>query len=1053
MKTGRLLLFFLLSFCFTISMNAQLPDGTSAPDWTASDINGVQYDMSDILATGKHVVLEFSATWCGPCWNFHQTGTMETLHDTYGPDGTDQIRVFYIEADQSTNTACLYGPTGCNSSTQGDWVTGHDFPFIDVTSSNGGSMPSDYNIAAYPTIVAVSANGNNGQYNIGQETNISNWESWFFESFEMDLTSNVNDAFCPGDGSIQVTPINGAGSIAYQWSNGGGNTDYIGGLSAGSYTVTATDDNGYEIVQTIEVDGPTDGPLAVELLADSDVLCFGENSGALSVGGDGGNGGYSFAWSTGASGPYVDGLPMGSYSVVVTDSQGCTSEETYTIDQPDLLSLTSLPEDANCGAEDGGVVAFAIGGTGPWLYDFGDGPNYTGTFSDVSPGNYVMTVTDDNGCEDMSAFTISATEGPTADAQTDDTIDCSTVEVIVSGAGSSEGDDIAYEWTSSDGAIVSGSDAIDAVVSAAGTYTLAVTNTTTGCVTEVSVTVDANVDAPAAAIADPTELNCNISMTTLDGSESSEGDNITYAWSTDDGNIASGANTDSPEVDVAGTYTLLVTNSDNGCTSTESVTVVADEELPAVSVVDLELDCSTTEAEICADVDASTIVTWMTPEGEVEATCITVSMAGSYTALAKGTNGCEASATSEVTLSADLPQVSIGSPETITCTVTTVTVDAELEGDLADFNLEWKDEAGVVINSSDLSIEVEDAGTYTLEVTNIANGCTTVSSVSVDEVIVNPVSAFTSSLDDGTLVLESGASGDPSAYSWSFGSTDENTETTFDETGTYEVCLTVTNDCGDDTYCQDVYFVSQLLFESVKSDALCNDGNDGSITVTPSGGEPEYTVSWVGPNGFTSTDLALTGLAAGEYSMVLNDAYGYEKTESYVIDQPVAISQSSVEITDETNSDGNGSITLEVAGGTGELMYEWSNGATTASISDISAGEYSVIVTDENGCQQEFGPFDVVSSTVGVEELDFVASLSMYPIPANNYLNVNVTLQDAQTTQMRVLDAYGKVISTSTFTGKEISTRIDVTEMASGIYYVEFGNENGRSLEKFVVVR
>ncbi|MFT6782193.1 MAG: hypothetical protein ACJA1A_002126 [Saprospiraceae bacterium] len=180
MKKLPLQLFFLFSLCFAFNANAQLPSGTSAPDWTATDLNGVQYDMSDMLASGKHVVLEFSAVWCAPCWSFHNTGTMETLYDTYGPNGTDQIRVFYIEADQSTNTACLYGPAGCNGSTQGDWVTGHDFPFIDLMPGNANNMDNDYGVGYFPTVYAVSANGDNGVYEVGQETNISNWASWFF---------------------------------------------------------------------------------------------------------------------------------------------------------------------------------------------------------------------------------------------------------------------------------------------------------------------------------------------------------------------------------------------------------------------------------------------------------------------------------------------------------------------------------------------------------------------------------------------------------------------------------------------------------------------------------------------------------------------------------------------------------------------------------------------------------------------------------------------------------------------------------------------------------
>lgn len=1050
MKKLHLQLVFLFSICFAFSANAQLPAGTSAPDWTATDINGVEHDLSDILDSGKHVVLEFSATWCGPCWNYHNTGTMETLHDTYGPDGTDQIRVFYIEADLSTNTACLYGPTGCNSSTQGDWVTGHDFPFIDLDSGNASSMGSDYQVPGYPTIYAISANGDNGAYETGQQTNISVWDSWFFESFEMEMSSTYTDALCPGEGSIQMQTTNGAGSITYQWSNGDFG-ESIDGLSAGTYTVTATDDNGYFLEETIVLTGPSD-PLSAELIGTEDVSCFNEANGAIFVDASGGNGGYQFAWSNGAVGSSIGNLATGAYTVSLTDSQGCTTTETYFITQPDPLSVTNLPEDASCGAADGSIVSFAVGGTAPWAYDFGEGPNFTGTFENVAPGDYVMTVTDDNGCVEMKPFSIESTVGPDAAADAPEMIDCSTTEVTVFGTGSSEGDDIEYAWTSADGTIASGGDELNAVVSSAGTYTLAVTNTSTGCVTEVSVEVEANIDAPSTEIADAEVLTCTTTTTILDGSESSEGDNITYAWSTDDGNITSGATTTMANVNAAGTYTLLTTNTMNGCTSEKSIEVTIDKELPNISVSDVELDCSVTEAELCADVDANSTVTWTTPDGDVDATCITVSMAGDYQAKVVGSNGCEATAMSVVSLSADLPQVSIGQPEALTCTVPSVTIDANLEGEASDFSISWMSPAGEVINSSDLSVDVEAPGMYTLTVQNLANGCTTVSSVTVEEVIINPESAFTSTLTDGVLSVESNSTGDPTTYSWSFGATGTNEDVVWDETGTYEVCLTVVNDCGEDTYCEDVYYVAALVFETAQADELCNGAGEGSISVTPSGGEPDYTIAWVGPNGYTSTDFEISGLTAGEYSMVLNDNYGYEKSASYIIEEPTAIEQTLIEITNETNTDANGSVTIEAAGGTGTLSYEWSNGETTPMITGLTAGEYYVNVTDENGCTIEFGPFEV-ETTTSVGELDFVTALSVFPIPANNYLNVNVSLNYAQTTQLRVIDAYGKVISTQSHTTKDISTRISVSELPSGIYYLEFGNDTGRSLEKFVVIK
>lgn len=1025
---------------------AQLQWGADAPDWTLDDLDGNTHTLSDYLNQGKTVYLTFSATWCGPCWNYHNSGAMDEMWDIKGPDGTDEAMVFFIEADLNTAESCLYGNCG---NTQGDWVSNTDYPIINLTSSNGPNVRNDYSISYFPTVYVVCPSGK--VYETGQAN--YNGLSNYLESCGMEITDFVTSSeICQGDanGSIDMTFTPGSGSSSIEWSNGE-TTEDISNLEPGTYTVTVTDANNIFVEGEATVTGP-DLPIEItDVVFEDMVECFGTATADIEIDVTGGIPGYSVEWEDGSTAYTRSNLAPGTYTVTVTDNNTCQETKEYIVGEPDPLSMSLIPTQENCGQQDGLIICAPTGGTAPYQYDIGFGPQNDNVFGNLEAGTYTVTVTDVNACDDEQTSTVTENPGPQASVPAELELDCGGGTLIIDASASVPGSGTDVEWTTTDGNIVSGGTTLTPEVDAEGTYVLNLNNSSTGCSDQASVFVMAPTIVIEASAASSGDLSCNITTVTLDSDGSSSGTNITYSWQDADGNVI--GNNATVEVTNAGDYTLVVTDTVENCSNEAIITVGSDLNEPTVEVdgvVDLNCDQNEVTIEaIIGNAGANPTISWQDADGnEIGNTAeLVITQAGNYSVIVTNSeNGCTTSESFVIESNGDLPAVEIASPAQISCSVAEVTLDGSASSSGGDFEYNWTTTDGNIVSGADQLVAIVDAlGTYVLTITNTANGCVGTNQVEVTGYTTSPEA--TTELQSDRLVLEVNATilGIADDVLWDFG--DGNTSTSLQATheyaaeGTYNVCLTVSNDCGDQQYCEDVV-ITDIAAISASADVQnvsCFEGSDGSIDLTIAGGVSPYGVNW----NTGATDEDINGLTAGTYTVVITDAEGTEFETSFTVTQPEALISDNLEITNANAGMNDGSISIDVSGGVAPYEFLWSNGATDEDITDLAPGTYSLDVTDANGCIQSFGPFEVevASNTI---QLNSLTSIQLSPNPSNVQAILECSFDRAFDLELFVMNINGQLIYEQRLPmAKDFRVILPTADWNAGMYFVQIRTKEG----------
>ncbi|MEM9819679.1 MAG: DUF642 domain-containing protein [Bacteroidota bacterium] len=508
---------------------------------------------------------------------------------------------------------------------------------------------------------------------------------------------------------------------------------------------------------------------------------------------------------------------------------------------------------------------------------------------------------------DDATVTVFVHELPIAEAGMGTELDCNVNEFTLDAMGSSVGSAFQYTWDGP-GVILDGN-SLTPTINAPGIFTLTILNTLTGCTSSDVVEVTQNANVPVATVGPDNELNCDSSSVVLFGGSVAGSNDYTWQWSgpgIDNSNMSQ----QYPVVSVAGTYTLVIMDVANNCSSSPVLVEVIDNTAPPSVIVDLPLailDCNINAVELNGSASVgSGVLTyqWLDDDGQVLTTdpILNVNQPGNYTLLVTDEqSGCVASDQLEVVDNTVIPTADSGNPQHLDCAAIEAELDASASSIGAEIVYTWLDATGAIVQgpSQDPTVMVSSPGNYQLLVTDESNGCTSQSIVEVTQDITPPnievanIDQLDCTVNEVVLDASNSSSGAQFTYQWSdaFGNLlSSQTSTVVGAAGNYQfTIINTTNQCVETTQ------VAVSENSNLPNDALldispptCFGDNDASIEVIEVLGGTAPFVYCIDGGPYTGVDQ-FTSLSEGSYSICLQDAVGCTWDTLITIQEPPAL--------------------------------------------------------------------------------------------------------------------------------------------------------------------
>ncbi|MFM2385606.1 MAG: hypothetical protein RL660_363, partial [Bacteroidota bacterium] len=862
------------------------------------------------------------------------------------------------------------------------------------------------------TLTATDANGCNvGQvFNITQTTPIS-----------LNAASQTNVS-CNGGTNGAASAISasgGAGGFAYNWTPGnpsGDGTVSVTGLSAGTWTLTATDANGCTKTLTFSVTQPT--AVTSSIASQTNVSCNGLSNGAATITAGGGTPSYSYSWApSGGTAATATGLSAGNYTCTITDANSCNKTQTVIITQPTALtSSVSSQINVSCnGSSNGSATITAGGGTPGYTYSWAPSGGTNATATGLAAGNYTCTITDANACTKTQTVIITQPTAISSSIASQTNVSCnggSNGAASVSASGGVPG--YTYHWSYFGVTTQSISNVPAALYTCTITDAYGCTQTQTVAITEPSalissVTSQTNVSCSGGA-------NGSATIAASGGTPS-----YSYAWAPSGGTNATASGL------AAGTYTCTITDA-SACTTTQSLVITAPSAINLLVTSQTNVSCfgsSDGSASVLAtDGTPGYSYAWA-PSGGTSASATGLT-AGNYTCTVTDANSCTKTET-----------VTINEPSAILPSVVSIT-DALCNGDAngeatiaasggtPNYSYSWAPSGGTNTTATGLA-----AGSYTCTITD-ANACTSIQIVNIMQPAA--LSATLSSQVDvvcnGAADGEAGVSvngGTPNySYAWSpSGGTGAIASGLAG--GTYTCTISDVNGCNVSATALIAEPDALTINATLSSDVTCNGFSDGVAQVGVIGGITPYNYSW---STGISTSAVESNLSGGVYTCTVTDDNGCSVSASITIAEPqILLANISSQTNLLCNADASGAATVSATGGTGAYSFLWSpNGATTSAVIGLDAGVYQCVVEDANSCSA------LATVTITQPDAVLITSLSLTDVSCFGG-------SDGTATAVAIGGTGALTASSTTLGGQPVNN----AALAAGGYFISVSDANGCS--------